>query len=180
MKTHDAQTLQLMQYLFNGYDFAPCENTALYTHVLNRTDVVPAIYARVRKDSTRAHVYTPPSLLVTSGPVFHRSLDSLLDGARIDINRYMQRLYETIKDVPAELGNYLVFHLLVHNAHILYGANVPHYVRMADEEGVTIPLQPASKVLAFEVSMVAYHAEDHKDFELGSALVLKAEPAEQN
>jgi hypothetical protein len=167
MKEHDTRVLQLMQLLAKDYTFSPCENSVLHKHVLVRSINKPAIYVNHHLSSIRPIAYTPPRLLVLSGVNYGSNLGTSIDNARTDLTRYLQATYDTVKDVYEETGDkYLVFHLLVHNAHILYESSVPNYLRVADDEGVVIPAQPAYKILAFEVSMVAYNAQDPNDFEL--------------
>jgi hypothetical protein len=169
MKIIDAETKKLMAALIDGYTVNPCDNSVFHAHAVDSFGIIPAVRTKLRRDSTQASMFTPPSLLITSGLLYAHARDMLISRVRLEIDQHLRKIYDNIKCLESDGRDYTVLHLLVHNAHTIYASSVPHYVRMADEEGVTIPLQPASKALAFEVSMLVYTAQDPDDFEIVDA-----------
>ena len=165
IKPHDIKTLELMQSLIDGYTFFPTEDSVFHKSVIVRKGSQLAVSTKLRTSDVRKSKFTPPSLLVTTGLNYFGST-APLHNAREEISAVLDNMFNVLKDIEHDYVGSYVSHVLVHNVHVLYKNSVPEYVRLADYADITVPSKPAYKVLAFEVSLLCYYAENPEDFEI--------------
>jgi hypothetical protein len=165
MKKLSEEKLKFLHCLIDGHEYPEFGKIqpVFHTHIIERCDVPPSISVMRNKDAARPSIYSPPSLLVTSGLIFHTRMSTLYAAVWESIYQRVQHVYNLAAGVDPELP--LVIHVLLLDAHTVYKATMPEYVRIADAEGVSIPMQPTYKSVAVEIALIALRTENVNEFE---------------
>jgi hypothetical protein len=169
MKTLSEITLKHMLALVMSYDrqlhtpeFEKGHSVKL--HIVDRCDSRVSLVVRPSRISSRPNRYTPPSVCILGSATYH-ARNQLYDSAQHEIARYLKTMISHLDGLVLP-DQYIACHVLVKNAYILYEATVPDHVKHADMDGATVPGQPAYKVLAFEVGLLAIPTDSPDDYEL--------------